>query len=775
MMSITFLERVSKMSVYLLAFLIPLWMLPFSQNVLDYQKQALLLVLVFLGLSSALALIVNKGEVMFRKSITSLLVIPVILAVGLSTLFSLWRYGSFWGWPLHASDNFLAIFGFAILYFLILHHTQSLKNLVSVYFLLVASAAGAAVFGMAQLYGIFLLPFSFAKQMAFNTIGTPNNLVLFIAALLPLAIVLAFLSRTLLRWILWLLVGVFFAMLAIVNLFEAWVVLIAGLLVLLAFGMWNVKKRAEFGWVSLPMAFLVVAMFFVVFRVALPGSPAGPVEVRPSMAAEAGILNQVLQERALLGSGPGTFVFEYTKFRPSALNQTIFWGTRFGSGSSEIMDWIVTKGLLGMLSLALLICATLFFAVKRLINPSGEGSENFSWMVGLGTLASFVALLCSFFLYPASFTMWFLFWVLLAGLGILIGKEVKTLSVAPPSFLALVSSFVFLIVLIFGLGLLFLGGQKYIAEIQYARASQQKDVGQAIQRILSAIRLNPASDLYWRDISQLYLSQLSTVSQNTSLSADEKQKSLQAVVNNAVAAARQATAIAPANVANWNVQGSIYQNLIGVQGVEDLAVQAYQKAGELDPSSPFSITELARVYVLQAQSLAAKQGFQQQRSDLLQKALDQLNKAVGLKSDYSPANYLIAVAYDAQGKSEEAARKLEELKVQNPNDVGLAFQLGMVHWQKGDVSRAQEEFLRAKILNPKYANALYMLGLTYDKQGNKEKAKGEFQSILDLNPDNEDIKRIIANLNSGKPALEGLTPAQPPVQEQTPPEIKKEK
>ncbi|MEK6881540.1 MAG: hypothetical protein AABY22_18100, partial [Nanoarchaeota archaeon] len=41
------------------------------------------------------------------------------------------------------------------------------------------------------------------------------------------------------------------------------------------------------------------------------------------------------------------------------------------------------------------------------------------------------------------------------------------ISIAPPSFLAVASSFVFLLVLIFGVGLLFIGGQKYAAEIQW--------------------------------------------------------------------------------------------------------------------------------------------------------------------------------------------------------------------------------------------------------------------------------------------------------------------
>jgi len=110
------------------------------------------------------------------------------------------------------------------------------------------------------------------------------------------------------------------------------------------------------------------------------------------------------------------------------------------------------------------------------------------------------------------------------------------------------------------------------------------------------------------------------------------------------------------------------------------------------------------------------------------------------------------------------------LKVASPKDVGLAFQLGMVYWQKEDVARAQREFLSAKQLNPNYSNALYMLGLTYDKQGNKSAALREFRQVSSLNPENEGVKSIIKNLEEGKPALEGIVSSEPPIQ-QTPSEI----
>ncbi|MEK6837132.1 MAG: tetratricopeptide repeat protein, partial [Nanoarchaeota archaeon] len=235
--------------------------------------------------------------------------------------------------------------------------------------------------------------------------------------------------------------------------------------------------------------------------------------------------------------------------------------------------------------------------------------------------------------------------------------------------------------------------------------------------------LNPSVDLYWRDLGQLYLSQVNRIGADTKLTQEEKTKQLQTAVSNATSSVQQATRISPANVANWNVQGFIYRNLIGFAGAEGFAISSYEKAVDLEPASPFNVTELARVYVLQGQNLASKKGKEKERDEALSKAEGELQKAIELKNDYAPAHFLVAVIYDQQGKTEEAIKKLEETKNADPNNSGLAFQLGVVYWQKQRYEKAQEEFERALKLNANYDNAKYMLGLVYDKQGEKEKAK----------------------------------------------------
>jgi tetratricopeptide (TPR) repeat protein len=353
-------------------------------------------------------------------------------------------------------------------------------------------------------------------------------------------------------------------------------------------------------------------------------------------------------------------------------------------------------------------------------------------------------------------------------------KPKKTVLLASSPLVAIIPSSLFLLALVFGVSLLFVQGQKYIAEVEYARGSTafaSGDATSAILQILSAANANPSVDIYWRDLAQLYLTQLNQISADKTLSDVDKTQQVKTLVTNAATVANQAVRVSPLNVENWNVRGFVYRNLIGVPNADTLAIESYTKAGLLEPASPFSFTELGRVYLIKAQDATSQTDVQRQQE--LMSALENLNKALALKPDYSPALYLTALVYGAQGKTDDEIAKLESAKTMAPNDIGLAFQLGVIYYQKKDFTKAQAEFERIKGLNPDYANGRYMLGLVYDRQGEQGKAIEEFTRVLELNPDNTQVKQILSNLKNNKPALTGLSSASSLVSD-NPPEIKTE-
>ena len=93
-----------------------------------------------------------------------------------------------------------------------------------------------------------------------------------------------------------------------------------------------------------------------------------------------------------------------------------------------------------------------------------------------------------------------------------------------------------------------------------------------------------------------------------------------------------------------------------------------------------------------------------------------------------------------------------------------------MYWQRKELDKAQSELELAIQINPNYSNARYILGLVHDAKGDKDAAKLEFSEVERLNPENQEIKKILANLENGLPALDGIEVAEPPIS-QAPPEI----
>lgn len=774
-------QKISRAAIYLLVFLTPLFFLPWTSNVLDFNKQFLAGILVFVALIAWLSQIVVSGKIKLKWSVIHLFPLLLILMVGASTIFSLWPSGSFWGHPLPISESFFSLLIFALAYFMIsnLFEREDIHKLL---FTLALSGLMAALLGGLQISGKFLLPFDFAQRFSFNSIGSVNGLAVFLAALLPLSLILALRGGRLKKIILGI-AGV--AMLAVilgVNFWGASVVLIIGSAALLIFGTINIKGTSKTGWVILPMILLVLAIVFSVLNVSLIEIP-GATEVTLAPNAELNIAKQTLKlgKYPLWGTGPATFGYSFSQFKPESINQTVFWNARLNVGASEFLDRLITTGILGIVFWLATILAFIWLGIKISLK-----SKN---LLTGGVLASFLGLVGAQFLYPANFSLLLLWWLMMGAMLSLTKPEIKFLrgfrskkitklnfEQGSPKMVG--ASFVLVIVLILSLTAILVGTQRYLAEVNFKQGIKAWDKGnmeQATLEVQEATRLNPKMDTYWRGLSQMYLVRLNQILQKDPSLQQANRSQIQNFITSAVNSAKKSTQLNPQNVDNWNVEGFVYRNMMGILGgAQDWAQKSYLRALELEPSSPYLYTELGKMYLAESSLASPKEKAKKQKA--LSQALDNFQKATELKADYAPANFQIALVYERQGKTSEAISKLKSMKQKNPLDVGLAFQLGILYWRQKDYSQAQTEFERAVSLDKDYSNARYFLGLTYDKRGKTQQAIEQFEKVLDLNPENQEAQKILSNLKAGKNALEGLGPAQPIEQkpQETPPEVSPE-
>ena len=766
-------DRVSKTSIYLLVFLLPILFLPWTANVLDFNKQALLIVLVLISMFAWMLKVLVSGKASFNFSMVHIPVVVLFIIYAVSSIFSVSSHGSFWGWPSISSESLISLLGFVLLYFLIINIFKR-KEIFYLIVSLIASSFIAMVYGLLQLFGIYILPIDFTKSTSFNTIGGLNSLAIFGAIILPLVITFLTISKDKKVKVLFVFSIIALAILLLVANFNiAWWVAMAGSALIIIFG---TQKRKVFDgrWLILPMFFLAIALLFSFFRFQIPGSPDRPTELFLTQSSSLDISWQALQESPVIGSGPGTFEYNFSRFKDPNFNKSSLWNLKFDWASSKFLTVLGTVGILGVLGFLALIAVFIFYGIKYLLGKSykkddeDDEDNDFYWVLGMGLFVSFLAATVSFFLYKSNISIDFVYFILMACFVALLYPIKKEIVLKPSSLVTLGVTFGFTLIFIFGFGILILEGQRYISATNYLssiRALQAERGLDAIAKLETAIRISPKEDLYWREISQVYLSVINQTRARQDLSADEINRQVQGYINGAVNAAKASTEVNPRNVVNWSVRGNVYQNLIGiVGGTKDWSVSAYEEALKLEPINPFFPTQAGISIMIEARNTEDEAA----RSILIGEAKAMFDRAIELKSDYAAAHFQLALAYQTEGDQSQMAASLEKTKAIAPFDVGLAFQLGVVYYQLDDFAKAQSEFERAVLLNPNYANALYFLGLIYDNTGNSDRAIAIFERLTALNPENGVAIQVLKNLKGGKKALFGLDGQEPEVIEELP-------
>jgi len=739
------LDGAIKILIYILVFLIPLWFLPITANALEFNKQVLLVFLITITLILWLVKVLSQGELRWRTDLLNIFLAVFLLIYIFATIFSLRPYGSLVGWPTHLSTSLINILCFLALYVLIVNNFRGLKGIFGLLFTFLISSTIALIFGLIQIWGGFILPWDFAKSTSFTTIGTANTLGILSAIILILVTALLFvLKKTEIKIFLLILGLLNLIILVSINFWILWLILGIGMVFILIFGLMRVVALKEgISWVALPMVLLAIALIFMVFRPVMPFRPNLPFEVSLSYKGGWGIVKQALQERPILGTGPETFVVDYSKYKPKTLNQTLFWNIRFANPPAEIYSVTSDLGILGLVAFLAILVLFIIKAGKQLIKTAAEGENILKRFLEIGLFSAWLGLLVGWFLYPQNLVLLFVFWLLfsfyLAETSIL--KE-KVYTLRHPVKTLLIASISFVVLVIVVVGLLYIEGTRFIAEVKYKRGldiiQSKGDLDKGISRLLSSVVVNPYEDRTYQTLAQLFILKMSQDANRTDLEQQQRVNLVQADAINAINSATQATRLFSRDVSNWLIRGQIYGQIIGfINGADEWAEKSFEEAAKLEPSNPFTYTEWGKIYIA---------------TEDWDRALEKFNQAIALKSDYAPAHFQSAVVFDRQGKLPEAIAKMEINKQLLPNDTGIAFQLGVLYLRAKNYQKAKSEFLRAVTLDANFSNARYFLGLLYDREGNKDSALEQFTKISELNPDNEEIKQIIANLKVGKPA-----------------------
>lgn len=160
------------------------------------------------------------------------------------------------------------------------------------------------------------------------------------------------------------------------------------------------------------------------------------------------------------------------------------------------------------------------------------------------------------------------------------------------------------------------------------------------------------------------------------------------------------------------VMGRFYQS----SGKLDQAIEAYNKALELNPQEPDTLNNLGNTLASQGKFDAA---------------IDNYNQALALKPEHPRARYNLATTLSEKGEEAEAIdayKKVVDLKVADPETldrVGVALR---ARGQHDEAIKAHRQALALKPENPKIR---YNLGLALQKAGRNEEAEREFSESIE--------------------------------------------
>lgn len=766
-------ETVIRWGLYAFAFLAPLFFLPFNTNILELNKQLLLVVFCLLLLISWLGKMIAQGKIEMKKSWLNIGLAIFAIFYLVSSVLSKNVYQSLIGFGGTISESFFVVISLIIIFFVMVNNLRNREDLTNLSLILVFSGLLAGLFGAFQLAGKFILPWEFAKSANFNTVGSANALEIFLASMLVLSAVL-FSELETAKWrqaFFGVAAGFFLIMVLSINFSNVWWALLLTIIMIVSL---SIIKRDRINQYRLILPMLVLAfsvLMLLPLRLNIFTWLTIPVEVSPSTSATLAIDKQVLKDSFFFGKGPGAFAYAYGLYKDKVLNQTDFWNVRFNQGFSKISSQPVILGVTGFLAWLATVVGFAVYGFVVLIRRKGK-----NWALAMATYSSWFLLAFLQFFYATNLTLEIAFWLML-GISFLSlktlsakGEEEKEDALANLSSmsvefdrtspLASVLSFVFVIIMVMTISLLYLGGSYYYADILYKKGldlvSTKNDLDNGVTKITDAVMLNPYNDLYLRSLAQAAL--LRVNAELVKPQSAERDSQVQNLIATAINIGKRTTDLSPLNVDNWEQRANIYRSVIGyINGAEQWTFDAYQEASNLEPQNPFYYLELGRSYVLAADLItAAAQTDKAQETkmrDYLDKAEMALGKAVTAKPDYAPALFQQSLVFDRQGKIDEAIVKMVETRNAYPNDVGVAFQLGLLYYKKAAWAPAAAEFERAVLLDTNYSNARYFLGLVYDRLGDKAKAIDQFERVLALNQDNQDLVTIIANLKAGKPAI----------------------
>ncbi|PCI30797.1 hypothetical protein COB52_00970 [Candidatus Kaiserbacteria bacterium] len=757
------LDMIARNLIYVVAFLLPLAVLPSAWMPLAMTKMAIL----SLGMLGALLLWLVARLKEHRASFPDthvfwtavLLILGYFLAAILSSnvLSSLIGFG-------YEIDTVISMFTFVGALAAVALTTRKVAHFIRLQKAVMIAFVILAVFQIARILvgGENLLPSIFSSNSTATTLGSWNDLAVFsgLAVITSLSGLALFSSRKI-RMGLYAIIALSVFLLVVVNMVVVWatLALAAFALSVYIFGDSSYDRETGSFRANLPykrlipsVSIIALSIVFLVAGAAIGSKVSSALDVsyldvRPSWEGTITIGSGVFQEDALLGIGPSLFREGWVQHKPLGINETNFWNSEFNFGVGLIPTAFVTGGIvLGVIWL-------LFFAAflhlgfkvlsKRIVQPglmyitvSSYIGAVYLWILTIVYVPQTVMLAYTFMLTGVA--------VAAARIvGVIRTREVSA-EQSYASGLAHTGAIVMMVVLVSGALLIHVDRIAVTSLLSGVVATANSGDLDKAEKKVNKISVLGTGIRGVQLKTSIGVAQLSAIlAEEESEDIEDQRTRFQETLARTITSAQQVVAADRADYRGWVLLGDIYAQLIPleIEGSYESAIAAYREAQARNPKNPAILISISQLAFGQ-EDLEGSRVFAEE--------------ALKLKSNYTDAYYILSQISIQENNTAEAIKATEAAVVLRPGNAGLLFQLGVLQYSVGNYDRVIPVLERAVTVNPDYSNALYFLGLAYDETDDVQGAISVFQRIVTLNPDNVEVAAILEALKSGQSAKDAI-------------------
>lgn len=661
----SFLNRAIEYSFYALFFFVPLILYPNTYELFEFNKMVFVYLLTAIILFLWLLKMLEEKRFYIQRTPFDLPLMLFLLANVLSTIFSIERHTSIFGYYSRFNGGLLSTVCYITLYYALVSNLKK-RHALKILYVTLASASLAALWGVLEHWGIDEHYWAEdVKGRVFSTLGQANWLAAFLAMLLPLNLSLMMKDESLRIKLLHL--GLFslgFMAFTFTYSRGAALGLIVGLGIFAFFLSRSYLKESSWlknnlRWISLSLAVLIIVNLIwgnafyrespltklnklLSSKQPIKGQTPNQAFSSSSQAENGGTESgsirlivwkgvfEIFKHYPILGTGVETFAFSYPQFRPKEHNLTSEWDYLYNKAHDEYFNYLATEGLFGLGTYLFLIGSYLFFALKQ------------SWLVKrstlleLGLLSGFVSYLVQNFFSFSVVPIALLFFTFPA-LHLLLSEKLpeKSLSFSfDPGKYAFVKNGLSLVLLTSFLLILVSIMRYWFADLAFSKS--QRYAGESGYRYLrDAVNLNPIEPFYRAELGYSAASYATLV-----IDKDQRNK----LAEEAVTQGKLAIQETPNNLGYWKTLVNTYNTLGGLDSKYlTEAISAAEKTSEMAPTEAKVEYNLALLYL---------------QANRLDQAVKALEKTIYLKDDYREAHLLLAKVYFAEGNKEKAIQWL---------------------------------------------------------------------------------------------------------------------